>query len=148
MFEKFSVAWLVGGVLAVLGALLMWSHAVQRRRYQADAKLDEADRLHLESRYRRRMRTSALIVVLGILLGLGDSPLVWKRGPMASSIYWLAVLVLTLYMLASGVGDLLVTRAHGRGALARLRQKRRELEDEAARLARTHRSNGHGGANR
>jgi hypothetical protein len=54
--------------------------------------------------------------------------------PALFGVYWLAVLLMTLWVMLLGVGDYFATRTHGHVALARLRIKQKELEREIAEI--------------
>ena len=117
------------------------AHARAWRRQQADPALDELDRDHYRTRYRRRLQTSGLIALLGLLIPLGDAPFFWRQGVRISTAFWCAILLLTVWIVLLAIGDIAATRAHARAALSRIRQKQRQLESQAAQLKR-HRSNG------
>jgi hypothetical protein len=135
-------ATVVGMVLVIVGSILMRSHVISWRGQKNDSSLDDADRKHYHARYRRRMQTSCLIAILGILLALGDTFVPAKEQPLLFTIYWLSVLLLAAWVAVLGVGDLISTGAHSRAALARVHRKQRELEREVNKL-RSRGSNGH-----
>ncbi len=81
------------------------------------------------------------MALLGVLIPLGDSPLIWNRGPQISTIYWLGVLAITLWLMLLAVGDFASTRVHSKAALSAIRRERRELEAKVAEM-RSRRSNG------
>ena len=56
--------------------------------------------------------------------------------------YWLAVLILTVWVMLQGIGDYLSTRSHARSALARIRREQHELQQQLAAIKRRG-SNGH-----
>lgn len=137
---------IVGLALAGFGLALIRQHMVSWQRCKDDAELDEPDRDFFRRQFRRRMQTSGMVVLLGLMLPVGDGLLVWGRQPLAATIFWLGVLLLTLWIMALAVGDWLLTRIHCRGTVAaveHLNRKKQELEDEVARL-RAQRQNGHG----
>ena len=63
------------------------------------------------------------------------------KNPLVPTFYWIAVLLLTLWVVLQGFGDMLTTATHARASLARVRRKRRELEKEISELQ-SRRSNG------
>jgi hypothetical protein len=127
--NNFWPALIVAVVLIVFGASLMVSHVRSWRRQRGNSTLDENERAFFEKRYRRRMRISATFVILGILIGVGDALLpMHKNQPLAITLYWIGVLLLTGWVLLQGFGDLWSTAAYTGAELARVRQKRDELE--------------------
>lgn len=139
--QQWLIAPVVGGCLLLAGLALMRSHARTWRDQKQDATLDELDRRHYHARYRRRMQTSALIAVLGVLLAAGDA-FIPANAPRLFAVYWIGVLVLASWVVLLGLGDMASTGAHSRVALARIHQKQRELEEQMARI-KTRNSNGH-----
>ena len=121
---------------------MLRSHVLAWRRQKNDSTLDDFDRQHYYRRYRRRMQTSGCILLLGFLIPLGDLPVLWQRGLLASTIYWSAVLLLTAWIIVVALGDLASTRAHSKVAMGRVRRKQRELEAQLAEI-KNRRSNGH-----
>lgn len=130
----------VGLVLLLVGLGLMRSHVRTWESQKEDASLDEADRRHYHRRYRRRLQTSGLIVLLGVLLPAGDL-LIPANRPGLFATYWFCVLLLAGWVIVMGLGDLASTGAHARASLARVRQKQRELE-RALEEYRSRQSNG------
>ncbi len=119
----------VAVVLVAIGISLMLSHVRSWRRQQNDPTLEEHDRDYYRRRYRRRMQISAMLAVLGVLIGLGDALLPFqRRHPLPTTLYWIGVLLLTGWVMLLGFGDLWSTAAYSRAELARVRQKQRELE--------------------
>ena len=130
--ENWQTAGMVGAVLIGLGLLLMRSHRKAWRGQQNDASLDEDERTYYQRRYRRRMQTSGLIALLGLLLPVGAALMVWKADVVLTTCYWIGVLLLTAWVAVMGVGDLVATGAHTRAALNRLRAQQQTLEKQIA----------------
>ncbi len=133
-------ALIFGGCLVLGGiAALVW-HVRSWRTRRADPSLSGDERRYFRRQLARRLQTSGLIVVIGILLPVGDGLIpeeTWKEHPGWFAVYWMVVLALAMWVLALGFGDLLSTRLHSRDALNRLqqlRQQQRELEREIAQL--------------
>ncbi|MBM82998.1 MAG: hypothetical protein CMJ78_20745 [Planctomycetaceae bacterium] len=140
--DNWIAAIAVGVILLVIGGGMMYSHTQSWRRHKNDGSLDDFDRKHYYKRYRRRMQTSGLITLLGILIPIGDAPFVWgQRDEVLSSAYWLGVLILLMWIIVMALGDMTSSRLHGNVAMARIRQKQRELEAQVAELKR-HEGNG------
>ena len=122
-------ALVVAVALVGIGVGMMSSHVRGWRRQQSDPTLDERDLVYYRRRYRRRMQISAIIAILGVLIGMGDALLPFqRRHPLPTTLYWIGVLLLTGWVMVLGLGDLWSTVAYGRAELARVRQKQRELE--------------------
>lgn len=136
------VATMVGVVLLLTGLLLIRWHVRSWRMQKNDASLEHADRTFFYRQYRRRMQTSGLIAVLGVLIAVGDALPAMQRQPTLFTLYWSSVLALTCWVILLGVGDLFATAAHSRSALSRVREKQRQLEQELAEFQ-SRRSNGH-----
>lgn len=136
------IAPLVGVVLLFIGIAMMRAHARTWSRQKNDPALDDDDRLHYYSRYRRRMQTSGMIALLGLLIPVGDQLILMKKAPGWVAGYWVAVLVLLAWVILRGLGDFAATTAYTRASLARVRQKQRALEQKLAEL-RSRKSNGH-----
>jgi hypothetical protein len=119
----------VAVALVGIGISMMSSHVRSWRRQQNDPTLEEQELVYYRRRYRRRMQISAIIAILGVLIGMGDALLPFQRmHPLPTTLYWIGVLLLTGWVMLLGLGDLWSTAAYGRAELARVRQKQRELE--------------------
>ncbi len=84
------------------------------------------------------MQTSGLFAVLGMMIGVGDA-MIWDQGPVAATVFWIAVLLLGVWLLLLGLGDLAAVRIDSRLArdeLQRLGSKRKELETDLEQLRR------------
>jgi hypothetical protein len=135
-------ALVVAVVLLAIGLSTMASHARSWRRQQSDPALEDRDRVYLQRRYRRRTQMSAILAILGVLIGLGDVLLPFqKRHPVPVSLYWIGVLLLTGWLILLALADLSSTIAYGRVELARVRQKRRELERQVIEFKHRHLEN-------
>jgi hypothetical protein len=122
-------ALIVAVVLIVLGLSMVAAHVRSWRRQQQDSTLDEEDLAFYRRRYRRRMQISATIAVLGLLIGLGDALLPFQaKHPLPITLYVIGLLLLTGWVMLRGFADLWSTAARGKVELARMREKRRDLE--------------------
>ena len=136
--------WIVptaGGILVLAGLSLVQAHVRSWKRQKTDPELDDADYSHLSARYRRRLQTSSMIAMLGVLLAVGDQLPILRKRPGLFGLYWFAVLLLTLWVVVLAAGDFDATQANGRTSLAEFRKKQRDLERQAAEIKRR-RSNG------
>ncbi|MCA9116415.1 MAG: hypothetical protein KDA79_15120 [Planctomycetaceae bacterium] len=130
----------VGVALIIAGVLMIRSHRLTWAKQQQDPETDEFDRSHYRRRYQRRLQTSGLLVVLGVLIPAGDL-LIPADAPRLFTAWVALILILTIWVIVLGMGDMLATTAHSRVAIARIRQKQEELE-RAAQQARRQRTNG------
>lgn len=134
-----------GAVLIAIGGLMLRSHGRTWDHQKNDPDLEPEDRVHYHRRYRRRMQTSSLILILGILIPAGDLavPHLPKRvGGILFAAYVLIILLLALWVMILGLSDFAATAAHSRRAMARLQEKQRELNRELAEIRNRH-ANGH-----
>ncbi len=132
----------VGGGLFVTGVLFLRWHIQEWRQEKNDPGLDPNDRKHFYARYRRRMQTSGILVLLGILIPLGDWLIDRNKNPLPATIVWIVVLLLTMWVIVMALGDMLSTKTHSQAALSRVRQKQQDLERQVAEL-RSRDGNGH-----
>ena len=98
-----------GGALAVAGLAMMAWHHKSWGGQQVEPGFKQWDLKRLKVRYRRRMQTSGMIVVLGVMLAVGDAA-IWSLGPLVATIYWIVVIAMGGWLLLLGVGDLLTVR--------------------------------------
>lgn len=131
----------VGAILVVVGGLFMRWHVREWREEKADSSLDSYDRDHYRVRFRRRMQTSGLLLLLGLLIPVWDW-LVDQRLVQAATIMGFVIFLLVGWLFLMAFFDLLSTRNHSRLALSKVRQKQRELERQASKL-RSKDNNGH-----
>jgi hypothetical protein len=133
-----------GIALVVLGAWLIRWHFVAWRTQSREKTADDREIRHYRLQFRRRIQVSALVILVGVMLPLGDWLMVQRKNPGWIAVFWIAVLILALWMMLLAIFDWLSTRMHvraTRAALAGIARKQRELEAEADRL-RNRRSNG------
>ena len=135
-------ALIVAVVLVIFGVFLMASHVRTRRRLRGDSRLEDNDQAFFDQRHRRRMRIAALFVILGILIGVGDALLpMHKQQPLAITLYWIGVLLLTGWVMVLGVGDFWSTAVHTAAEFSRIRQKRQEFEQQLVEFKHRHLGN-------
>lgn len=119
--------------LVTIGVLMIRGHLRSWAARQAEGITEPADLLHYHGQFRRRIQTSALMALIGVLIFVGD--LISKAmGPRFFGFYWVGVLALVGYLIMLAILDGLATASHTRAALARLRAQRRQLERHAAEL--------------
>lgn len=112
----------------------------------ASGESTDRDRRLDISKARRRLQVAVLLGLVGLMIALGDAGLIaWEQHLVAFVWYWIAVILLTLWMAGLACADLLIHRLlarSARGSLARLEEKRSELLAAADRL-REHREGRH-----
>ena len=128
----------VGIVLVLFGAWLIRSHWRSWRSHTNDPALEPSELDYYRRQFRRRIQASGIILLLGVMIPVGDRmvPLNTRDASVATA-YWLVVLVMTLWVLLLAMGDLVVTRAHSRLTMSRLRnlkERQQELQAEVERL--------------
>lgn len=132
-FFHWIPSFLVCVSLVTIGVFMIRGHFRGWAERQAEGITDPADLLHYHNQFRRRVQTSALIVIIGVLVFVGD--LISNQiGPQLFGVYWVAVLALVAYLIVLAILDGLSSASHTRAALARLRAQRRQLERSAAEL--------------
>ena len=119
--------------LVAIGWFMIRGHLRGWAERQAEGITDPADLLHYHNQFRRRIQTSALIGIIGVLVFVGDL-ISQQIGPKLFGWYWMIVLMLVAYLIVLAILDGLATASHTRAALARLRAQRRQLERNAAEL--------------
>lgn len=135
------MAAVMGGLLVLVGLVLMSTH-IRTRRGNRDLPRDDPDRVHIDRQFRRRMRTSGTISLLGVAIAIGDVLPILRKNPDLFGIYWICVLLLTVWVMLQGFGDYFSTRSYAKSALPRIRREQRELQQQLAEIKRR-RSNGH-----
>lgn len=121
----------VGGGLALLGGFSIAAHLKGWRKAREDDENDDFERTFLRKRVRRRLQTSMLLIVLGLMIGL--HPIVIpdpKEAPQLFGIWWLAALLMAGWTIVMAMADLLSTRAHLQVSRARLQLKQRQLNEQ------------------
>ena len=129
---------LAGAFLAIMGVFMIRSHLRTWRRHRDDSSLAERELQYCFAQYRRRLQTSAIISLLGVLLFVGDVVL-YRVLPEENfvgvfGIYWIVVLCLTLWIVVLAWGDVTAIRVHSKTVLNRHLKEQRKLEKELAEL--------------
>ena len=136
---------LAGTILVIMGGLMIRSHLRTWWRHRDNSSLGEREMQYCFAQYRRRLQTSAIIVLLGVLLFVGDVALsrVLPEEYFVEvfGIYWIVVLCLTLWIVVLALGDITAIRIHSKTVLNRHLRKQRELEEQLSELKKRH-SNG------
>ncbi len=146
MDKSWWVSAAFGGALVIGGVLMLRSHMRAWKQQQDDPDLDDADRHFLHRRFRRRMKASGLLTLIGVMLPVGDVVRVFAGSPWWFALYWIVVLLLVMWLFLLAMGDMASTKVHTTVALNRIWAEQRKLEQEAAAL-RAQISNGHDQSN-
>lgn len=129
------ISLIAGLCIVAVGVALLWSQSAAWRSQQHEFRDDPRELRHLEARWRRRLQTSGLIVIVGILIPVADVQVIWRAlGPQAAALMWIAIVSLCIWIVVLAVGDMVTTRAHSRATLARLQAHKQQLMDELERL--------------
>jgi hypothetical protein len=146
--SDFQAALAFGAGLIVLGAWLIRWHRTAWIVHRADAAIDDREKRHYRLQFRRRVQVAALLILLGILLPVGtwmtEKAIAQRKNVQWMAGFWIAVLIIALWIMVLAAFDWLSTRMHvraTRAALGTLARQQRELEAEIERL-RNRRSNG------
>lgn len=141
---------IAGVCLCVLGFWLMRLHVRTWGTHASDESLDEREQKHYRSQYRRRMQTSGIIALLGVMVFVGDVvlPRVLSGDDFTRvfGFYWLGVLLLTLWVVVLACGDIASIRVHSQTSLAHNRRKQRALEEQLEEM-KSRGSNGNAASN-
>jgi hypothetical protein len=124
--------------LLIVSAALVVMH-VRAWRAVDHGGLGAAEREFHERRYRRRLQSSLMLGVIGLLV-LGELWLdVIFQDAWARLLYWSGVGLLLLWLLLLAASDWLASRQHYRGQLTRLQTERDVLRADLERLRQKHR---------
>lgn len=125
---------LVGGSLSVFGLVLVRSHVTKWREQQEDCA-DDNEREFCHRMYRRRMQTSCVLILVGILIPVGDQIFVHNPPmPLTFTFYFGTVLLMLFWVMFRGVRELLAISLYSRVSGLELRRRQRELHAEYERL--------------
>lgn len=123
---------LPGLALIAFGAILLRAHR-RAWREQQDGGLDTFEQQHFRRRYRRRTQIAVMLILLGAAIPPGML-LLDKRHPKAFGVFWMAVLIVALWIIALAIADAFSTRSFSKVALSRLDVRRKELESQLQRM--------------
>jgi hypothetical protein len=130
-----------GTGLVVLGFWLIRWHRQAWGAHRDDAANDDRVKRHYRLQFRRRIQVAILLILVGILLPIGDwltvQVIAQRKNAQWLAAFWIALLVLVLWLGVLAVFDWLSTRMHvraTRAALGSLARQQRELEAEVERL--------------
>ncbi len=125
---------LVGGSLSIFGLVLVRTHILKWRQQQEDCA-DEKERLFCHRSYRRRMETSCVLILVGVLIPVGDYIFAVNRPmPLTFTFYWGFILLMLFWVMFRGIRELLAISVYSRVTGVELRRRQRELREEYERL--------------
>jgi uncharacterized membrane protein len=136
---KASLAFGTG--LVLLGIWLIRWHRATWGAHRDDETNDDRVKRHYRLQFRRRILVAVLLILLGILLPIGDwltvRAVAQRKNAQWAAAFWIAVLIIALWLMLLAAVDWLSTRMHvraTRAALGTLARQQRELEAEVERL--------------
>ena len=138
------VAFLTGVVLVALGTAFLRRHRRVQAERRDDLSIPEDEKRFYERQHQRRMLTSGLIVVLGLLIPLGFL-LIDRQPPLPGpvvALFWIGVLLIVLFVLLLGLIDLFATGLHARNAMHRVQIEKAALERQLEEIRRSLREGG------
>ncbi len=133
---EFVILHAFAAAVSLFGVLMMWRHRSQWNQQQADPQMEVGERRFLHRRYRLRMQSSALTVILGLMLNASNEHLVnWNwRQPGPFFLYVTVMLVLAVWIIILACADFLSAQVVQRMTLARLQEHQRQLEQSIVEL--------------
>ncbi|HEX5446080.1 MAG TPA: hypothetical protein VFW87_19795 [Pirellulales bacterium] len=130
-FLSVTVTWLMPLMIALLGGgLLLWHWQCWRAACAADD--GRAELGYQRRRFRRRMQTSGMLMLIGAAM-VGGQAISPARHPSWFVSVWAGVAVLAVWAMALAAADLLATRAHVGRLLRRQFAEQAKLQAELAR---------------
>lgn len=130
--------WIPGVIVSVflvgLSALWIWGVHTTWQRQKVDPDVNPRERDFYSRQYRRRLQIAALVGLIGILIPLGDSVLIFESRPLEWACYITFVLLLSLWVLLLGFADLAAIRSHHLPSLQSLKDRQQALQARVAEL--------------
>ncbi|MCA9020207.1 MAG: hypothetical protein KDA74_08705, partial [Planctomycetaceae bacterium] len=81
------------------------------------------------------MQTSSLLIVIGFLIVIGDSPYMpWKLYPGLFAAYWGGILLIALWVILCAIGDMSASRIRSTHLISRVHDQQRLLEKQLSEL--------------
>ncbi len=95
-------------VLLVSSAGLIAWHVRAWRRLQ-QGEIEPRERAFRRRQFRRRVQTSAMLGLLGVVILVGQALMIWVTSRMFLVIYWSGVLLLVLWVVLLALADMAAT---------------------------------------
>ena len=127
-----------GSLVAAVGIALVCFHVKAHRRHQTDDELTESDHRFYDQQYSRRMQTSALTITLGALISLCGYIRVFDRSPVFATMYVIALLGLSMWLILLALSDGLATRIYAAKLDRQNRRVRKSLQQALAEVREAH----------
>ncbi|MEZ6045078.1 MAG: hypothetical protein R3C11_05760 [Planctomycetaceae bacterium] len=119
-----------GLLVAILGAGLVISHVRVWKKQSSQPNIEKSELRSQHWQYRRRLATSGLMVLVGLLIMLGQA--VDKIAhPAVFTVIWILVILITLSLMCLALLDMMIVRQGLKTKLVILEAKKRQLEIEA-----------------
>lgn len=129
MLLEFVILHTIAAGVSLFGGLMLWRHQAQWQQQQADPEIGVAEKRFLHRQYRRRMQSSSMVTLLGLMLHASNEHLVdWRRSPAGFFVYVCLMLGLVTWIVILAFADFLAAQVTHRMALARLQEHQRQLE--------------------
>ncbi|MEX0728527.1 MAG: hypothetical protein WEB58_20020 [Planctomycetaceae bacterium] len=126
----------VGAFVALLGGALLVSHQQSFARRKLNGALEEFEHQFHVRQYRRRMQTSGMLVLIGVLIIGGDAIVDWNAPNRALALSWVALLLLlSLWVMLLALGDWFSSRMHHQTLMAhnvRMQELHKKLLETAS----------------
>lgn len=132
--QKWIPGVVVGIFLVALSALWIWGVQTTWQRQKVDPEINPRERDFYSRQHRRRLQIAVLVGLMGLLIPLGDSVIDWTARPGAMGFYWVFVLLLAMWVLLLGFGDLAAIRSHHLPSLQSLKDRQQALQAKVAEL--------------
>lgn len=130
---------IVGTLLVLFGAGLIQLHRTSWFHRQHDDDLGDDDYQFFAKQYRRRMQTSSLLMVIGFLIVIGDSPYMpWKSYPGLFAAYWGGILLIAFWVILCAIGDMSASRIRSTRLISRVHDQQRLLEQQLMEMRKNH----------
>lgn len=125
------LAWLIPVAIIVLGVALLVCHW-QSWRAIGGQETDAGELRYQRRRFRRRVQTSGMLVLLGAAM-VGGRAIAPDEHPSLFVFFWSGVALLALWAMALALTDVLATRAHVGRLMRRQSAERAKLQAELTR---------------
>jgi hypothetical protein len=110
---RFAMNFLLSAIssvlLLVVSSVLMLINWRSWKSFRRSESL-ENERDYRRRQFRRRMQASGMIGVIGIALFLGDTLIVWFDDPVVTVLFWVSVVMITLWTVLLAMVDIWATR--------------------------------------
>ncbi|MCH2202423.1 MAG: hypothetical protein MK102_10680 [Fuerstiella sp.] len=127
--EAATTCLLFGTLVSSVGFGMIVLHVIQRRNHLDTESLSDIDRRFFEQQYSRRMKTSALAVTLGALIGPFGYIRALENSPVFATCYVMVPLLLSLWLILLAFSDAVASRIHSSRVNRHQRKLRESLQE-------------------